>query len=117
MGIALLSIHSLCNAVDRWFNPPRATLVASSTRSSSAAWRARSRIDPQQWGVRQSSLPSAHVRSKPSREGITPLKVLRLREEDTSVPSAGRIRISGRMADVCAELDRLIAKEAQNLAH
>jgi hypothetical protein len=41
-----------------------------------------------------------------------PLKVLRVVDACHSPSSAGRMVISGRMADVCAELDRLAALEA-----
>jgi hypothetical protein len=40
------------------------------------------------------------------------LRVLRVTESDQRVKGAGRMVISGRMADVCAELDRLAAIEA-----
>ena len=40
------------------------------------------------------------------------LRVLRVSESDQRVKGAGRMVISGRMADVCAELDRLAAIEA-----
>jgi len=36
-----------------------------------------------------------------------PLRVVRLVERSQPASSAGRMVISGRMADVCAELDRL----------
>lgn len=38
-----------------------------------------------------------------------PLRVLRIQEGRASPRHAGRLVISGRMADVCAELDRLAA--------
>ena len=41
-----------------------------------------------------------------------PLRVLRVVESGQSRSSVGRMVISGRMADVCAELDRLAAREA-----
>jgi hypothetical protein len=41
-----------------------------------------------------------------------PLRVLRVIESGQSRASTGRMVISGRMADVCAELDRLVAREA-----
>ena len=41
-----------------------------------------------------------------------PLRVLRVVESGQSRTSVGRMVISGRMADVCAELDRLAAREA-----
>jgi hypothetical protein len=40
------------------------------------------------------------------------LRVLRVTESDQRVKGAGRMVISGRMADVCAELERLAAIEA-----
>ena len=43
-----------------------------------------------------------------------PLRVLRMAEEQRPPRhAAGRMVISGRMADVCAELDRLIELENQ----
>lgn len=42
-----------------------------------------------------------------------PLRVVRVVEACSTPASAGRMVISGRMADVCAELDRLAALEAQ----
>ena len=42
------------------------------------------------------------------------LRVLRVSELGETPQCAGRMVISGRMADVCAELDRLVALEAKN---
>ena len=41
-----------------------------------------------------------------------PLHVVRVLEAGQARSSVGRMVISGRMADVCAELDRLVAREA-----
>lgn len=41
-----------------------------------------------------------------------PLRVLRVLESGQPRAHVGRMVISGRMADVCAELDRLAAREA-----
>jgi hypothetical protein len=41
------------------------------------------------------------------------LRVHRVSEQGEAPHCAGRMVISGRMADVCAELDRLVALEAQ----
>jgi hypothetical protein len=43
-----------------------------------------------------------------------PLRVVRVLEPAASRSSAGRMVISGRLADVCAELDRLAALEARH---
>ena len=40
-----------------------------------------------------------------------PLRVARVMDEQQTRQSAGRMVISGRMADVCAELDRLVERE------
>ena len=40
------------------------------------------------------------------------LRVLRVTEPGQARTQVGRMVISGRMADVCAELDRLVAREA-----
>jgi hypothetical protein len=52
--------------------------------------------------------PSTSCRERPRR----PLRVLRVVETSRAATGAGRMVISGRMADVCAELDRLAALEA-----
>ncbi len=57
----------------------------------------------------------AHVAWPPQRTAATgrpPLRVLRVLDAGHAPSSAGRMVISGRMADVCAELDRLVALEA-----
>lgn len=41
-----------------------------------------------------------------------PVRVLQVMESGQNPSQSGRLRISGRMADVCAELDRLAAREA-----
>ncbi len=42
-----------------------------------------------------------------------PLRVVRVAEDGQASPSnAGRMVMSGRMADICAELDRLVHLEA-----
>ena len=113
MGIALFStLASLFNMLDRWLNPPRATY-----RPSGSVLRAQTRITPQQWAINTVNGKSAGLRLGAQAVQATPLRVVRLSEAGATPECAGRMRISGRMADVCAELDRLIAKEAQNLAH
>ena len=46
-----------------------------------------------------------------------PLRVLRVCDTPQVPGEVGRMVISGRMADVCAELDRLAAHEASSLRH
>lgn len=43
---------------------------------------------------------------------VRPLRIVRVLEAGQAPANVGRMVISGRMADVCAELDRLVAREA-----
>jgi hypothetical protein len=43
-----------------------------------------------------------------------PLRVVRVLDEQQGHRGSGRMVISGRMADVCAELDRLVACEGRS---
>jgi hypothetical protein len=61
------------------------------------------------------SRPAAATVRHPMLSEAKPLRVVRVLEPSASRAVAGRMVISGRMADVCAELDRLAAQEA--LAH
>jgi hypothetical protein len=117
MGIALLSfLASLLASPFRSWGP--SLKPQRSTRfPSSSVLRAQSRITPQQWAINTVKGQSAGLRLSTPTCPVTPLRVVRLSEAGAQPECAGRMRISGRMADVCAELDRLIAKEAQNLAH
>lgn len=94
------------------------------TRHASAPMRAK--WHPMQGSVatRQTTRPataatpdlaSARVATQVQRVKAVrhqPLRVVRLLEANQAPSLAGRLRISGRMADVCAELDRLAAHEA-----
>lgn len=65
----------------------------------------------------KSIAPNVHTvrtsgRNNSNTVGHRPLRVLRVVEASAAPSSAGRMVISGRLADVCAELDRLAASEA-----
>jgi len=52
-------------------------------------------------------------RPAPSHDSAhRPLRIVRVMEAGQTPAQVGRMVISGRMADVCAELDRLAACEA-----
>ncbi|HEX7889976.1 MAG TPA: hypothetical protein VF522_11500 [Ramlibacter sp.] len=54
------------------------------------------------------------VRQPPARpQPARALRIVRLVEPSASRAVAGRMVISGRMADVCAELDRMAALESR----
>ena len=60
-----------------------------------------------------------HMASQPSGKATVParpLRVVRIAEEGVnSTYGAGRMVMSGRMADICAELDRLVHLEASKV--
>lgn len=55
----------------------------------------------------QAALANRHLAAK-----VMPLRVLHVVDSNLPRSSTGRLVISGRMADVCAELDRLVEREA-----
>jgi hypothetical protein len=61
--------------------------------------------------ARAAPVAGAHSRT------MRPLRVVRVAEPWRVPAGAGRMVISGRMADVCAELDRLAALEAAAANH
>lgn len=60
-------------------------------------------------GLALAAVPLAGGHSRPRR----PVRVVRVAEPLHAPANAGRMVISGRMADVCAELDRMAALEVR----
>ena len=108
MGIALLAFSGLFQGLSNWTRPAPMPLKSV---------RAQSSLRPAWATHRPACLPAAkptgpQQRHRPTLTGKPALRVLRVTESDQRVKGAGRMVISGRMADVCAELDRLAAIEA-----
>ena len=57
-------------------------------------------------------LPSYDSKQAMRSSAQRPLRIVRILEADHAPANVGRMVISGRMSDVCAELDRLAAKES-----
>ncbi|WP_108287076.1 hypothetical protein [Limnohabitans sp. T6-20] len=108
MGIALLALSGLFQGFSN-FN--RAAPLAAKPQRANAYLRPV-------WATRRPVCAPAGQKAMPQvscarSAATTPaLRVLRVTESDQRVKGAGRMVISGRMADVCAELDRLAALEA-----
>lgn len=110
MGIALFTINSLVaplRTLAQW-------LVTGGRRTSHVP-HARPPIGDAHGGAITGG--RAHFHWAPSkldanRPAPKPLRVVRVVEASHGPSIAGRMLISGRMADVCAELDRLAALEA-----
>lgn len=93
--------------VQRWWT--RGRLASGSLKRPLAAnvnWRPSADARQSQGATNREQLFSPRV---------LPLRVVRVAESDLHRSSVGRMVISGRMADVCAELDRLVAREAEHV--
>ena len=103
MGIALLTFSSLFQGFSALQQrlAPAARGAAPAVAAAPRVWRTAR--PSRHWPV--SARPvTAFAAARPA------LRVVRVCEPQTG--DAGRLVISGRMADVCAELDRLAAREA-----
>jgi hypothetical protein len=115
MGIALFTVSGLFSpfqALMSWLAPN-----ASARPAARHCALGRSPQPDMARGLTQGTAhafapPRSMLRSHAIGPQRRPLRVLRLVENNAAPAAAGRMRISGRMADVCAELDRLAAKEA-----
>lgn len=73
---------------------------------------------PRMAGRLGSRLRRSHLAmTTPAARPAPALRVLRVLEPHQPRAAAGRMVISGRMADVCAELDRLAAAETARAQH
>jgi hypothetical protein len=96
MGIAMFTFGGLLAPLQGlvgWFMGPAPAPAIKSVATHAIPARAAATFRPQ---------------TRPHR----PLRVLRVVDGAHAPAIAGRMVISGRMADVCAELDRLAALEA-----
>ncbi|NVO07170.1 MAG: hypothetical protein HXX19_15190 [Rhodoferax sp.] len=106
MNIALIFQHKLLLGLQRYLLGAPVPVAASPLRVRSAAL-------PATHAPRMASLrDSGATASRPVAGKTMPLRVLRVVESGQPRSSTGRLVISGRMADVCAELDRLVEREA-----
>lgn len=86
-------------------------------------WWSAGRLTPVGTPLPKREVPEFAPKTISSNDGLTratglnnvvrlPLRVVRVVETGQARASVGRMVISGRMADVCAELDRLADREA-----
>lgn len=112
MGIALLTLDTVLGALleplqgwVRRLGVGRRTTAATNGDLPIGNGRQIAPAVPNQRAGSRWPAKSAHAKARP-------LRVVRVVDAAHSPASAGRMVISGRMADVCAELDRLAALEA-----
>lgn len=107
MGIALLALSDLFmplqSLAHRWMTLPSGGRRRRSTPIEVAPDLRYVQVRPSPAGTRTESRPA----TRPSR----PLRVVRVTEAGKP-RTDGRVVLSGRLEDVCAELDRLAALEA-----
>lgn len=103
MGIAFFTLGSMLAPLQHlmgWFQPPGRELAARRSAAASIPCT----LDPAQ--ANRINTPARACQRRP-------LRVVRILEASQPRTGAGRMVISGRMADVCAELDRLAELEAR----
>ena len=96
-----------------WTTPTKLSTATSQLAKSLSQSSEFSKCTPQIEPVVVNCSPVQTSLSQPKSSPQQPLRVVRFVESDMSAANAdrmaGRMVISGRMADVCAELDRLAA--------
>lgn len=107
MGLTIFTVSGALRAACRWF-------AGRGAGARQPAFSGSPSRAPGAGGLHTSAC-RAHVawpqRSHAPAAG-RPLRVLRVVDAALGPSTAGRLVISGRLADVCAELDRLVALEA-----
>lgn len=109
MGIAMLTLSGLFQG----FSALQRLTTSAPLPAAQRPARALRMVHPSTTRAPISTRPISPVcTARPA-----PLRVLRVCDTQQAPGEVGRMVISGRMADVCAELDRLAAREASFLQH
>lgn len=103
MGIAL-------SATVRFFSPLSVVMAHLRPLVAPSVARYRVALPPVSYGQHGHAAPQTQAPHPASKR--LPLRVVRIVDTGHTPASAGRMTISGSMADVCAELDRLVQAEA-----
>ena len=104
MGITILSLQGLLAPLQSLVN----WLARTATQHQAKSTRRAVPVKP---GASRSSSSWTTLPGSCHKKPRRPLRVVRVAEAGPAPAVAGRMVISGRMADVCAELDRLAALE------
>jgi hypothetical protein len=108
MNTALLLLQQLFSSLGRKLLRREMTVASPAPTSSQPVIRSKSAINS---GAPNAGRVCANA-GKVSHFSTKPLRVVRVVETGQARSSVGRMVISGSMADVCAELERLAAREA-----
>jgi len=120
MTIALIGVQSLINTVVNTCTKFGETSNQSLSRPYGSHLRGPS-LNPSAWANTPTSgasltRVSTELLAPVAPVPTIPLKVMRLMEKQSSPLNAGRMVMSGRFADVCAELDRLTERQNQQIS-
>jgi hypothetical protein len=112
MGIALFTAASLLAPVQKLL---RAGMAATARRFAPAAATTVHSFHPPLVTRAIGPWPVQACATAAARDAVRrPLRVVRVVDGLQGTRGTGRMVISGRMADVCAELDRLVACEGRS---
>ena len=103
-----LSLHKLIGGMARWLAHGSPNAVSPMQRTSLR--HVHGQLPKLALVDQAATCERCDLADGPYRAKI--VRVLRVAEPGQGRSSVGRMVISGRMADVCAELDRLVAREA-----
>lgn len=92
----------------RWLLPASTKALPPQVAPASRRVSTASKVS----SVQSSWMTSGAAASQGNATVRRPLRVVRFLEAGQTPAQVGRMVISGRMSDVCAELDRLAAREA-----
>ncbi len=123
MSIAFIGVHRLINKMVDTCAKFTDTSGSYSSYSNFSNYSNQSNFlkpqtQPSPWvsaPINIGTAPGVSTKFPPPTTAI-PLKVMRLMEKQSSPLNAGRMVISGRFADVCAELDRLAERQNQQIS-
>ena len=107
MNIAMIFQHKLVQGLHRWMQGQ-----APGVGPQPLAQRSMALPCPRPMARRFDGVAHGATVNRLAARKAMPLRVLRVVDSDQPRNSTGRLVISGRMADVCAELDRLVEREA-----
>ena len=109
MGITLFTFGTLFAPLHQFASWLARTPLPS--RAPRPARHSPARIEPQSTADRSRARWQPPARSTAPSHPLRVVRVLRVVDTGHAPASAGRMVITGRMADVCAELERLAALE------
>lgn len=107
MNIALVLQHKLLLVLHRFLSGSAGLAAQPLLRSHALTNAPQPPCPAAMRNINHATTANRHMVAK-----VMPLRVLRVVDSGMPRSSTGRLVISGRMADVCAELDRLVEREA-----